>query len=323
MTAAKLEKEYQSILPLCESFANELVRQFNELFSQEGKISSDFIFQHRIKTLQSIQKAIQNKTLEVKSVRDFEDLIGLRIILAFKQDVDSVCALIRDRFKILAEKDNQAKLGEKEFGYASIHFIIEPPESWLDIPTFKKSRGFRAEVQVRTGAQHIWASTSHILQYKREKDVPPPVRRAISRVAALLEIVDLEFTRVLEERKQYRSKVKITAVENLNVDLLEKILDEELPAANKYENEEYALLVQQLNIINITKSAELRKIINRHRETILERDRQTAVTRGALHIPRYIQEHIDQGAYYSQVGLVRMAMKLEFGEKWSNKVGST
>jgi ppGpp synthetase/RelA/SpoT-type nucleotidyltranferase len=59
------------------------------------------------------------------------------------------------------------------------------------------------ELQLRTLAQHIWAVASHKLQYKREASVPVPIRRSINRVSALLEMVDLEFDRVLLEREQY------------------------------------------------------------------------------------------------------------------------
>lgn len=57
--------------------------------------------------------------------------------------------------------------------------------------------GLKAEVQVRTVTQHVWAAASHVLQYKQEASVPLPVRRSIYRVSALLETVDLEFERVL------------------------------------------------------------------------------------------------------------------------------
>lgn len=80
MNNIDLEKEYQRILPICESFADELIRQLNELLSQHEGISSEFIFQHRIKGLDSIFQTIENKPLVVKSVREFDDLIGLRVI---------------------------------------------------------------------------------------------------------------------------------------------------------------------------------------------------------------------------------------------------
>ena len=70
----------------------------------------------------------------------------------------------------------------------------------------------------------------HTLQYKQEDSVPAPMRRAIHRVSALLEVVDLEFERLLKERESYRSDsgpINTDAI--LNVDLLEHLLDALLP----------------------------------------------------------------------------------------------
>lgn len=90
------------------------------------------------------------------------------------------------------------------------------------------------ELQVRTLAQHMWAATSHKLQYKREESVPLPLRRAIYRVSALLETVDLELDRVLTQRGAYvASEVESPTLDApLNIDLANLIAREVLPAAN-------------------------------------------------------------------------------------------
>ena len=65
------------------------------------------------------------------------------------------------------------------------------------------------------------------LQYKREAGVPPPLRRAIHRASALLETADLESERILSEKDAYRETLTDAGgSELLNVDLLEKILDD-------------------------------------------------------------------------------------------------
>jgi putative GTP pyrophosphokinase len=56
-----------------------------------------------------------------------------------------------------------------------------------------------AEIQVRTVVQHAWATVSHSLQYKREADVPIPLRRRLARVSALLELADMEFSAISEQ----------------------------------------------------------------------------------------------------------------------------
>ncbi len=274
-------------------------------------------------------QAIESKSLAIKSVRDFDDLIGLRVILTFKREADLVCELIRKNLKVLVEKDIQAKLGEREFGYSSVHFIAEPPTSWQSMPTFKKAVGFRAEIQVRSGAQHIWASASRVLQYRQEQSVPPPVRRAINRVSALLEMADLEFERVLTERTSYVAHVKTdSASEELNVDLLAKILDEHLPSENKSpESENYAALLQELIHFSINTPQKLRDLLNKFHNAI-EEDEAESVERCNTEMasgqkPRGAGiERVKRGVYYTHVGLARVALRKEVGKKWNEYIES-
>jgi ppGpp synthetase/RelA/SpoT-type nucleotidyltranferase len=290
-----------------------------ELISQEEKISTEFIIQYRIKSLDSIFQAIEGKSLKVKSVREFDDLIGLRVILTFKREADLVCQLIRENLLVLVEKDIQAKLGEREFGYSSIHFIAEPPASWQSMPTIKKVLGFHAEIQVRSGAQHIWASASRVLQYKQEQNVPPPVRRAINRVSALLETVDLEFERVLEARALYRKKVEINAegfpAEDLNVDLLEKVLDDYLPHQNKVENESYSVLLPELFHCSIRTPRQLVELLSKQRAKLVEQDMKMAqdMKNRASEDDRI---RVESGYWWTHVGLVRRALQNEYGDDY-------
>lgn len=328
MNNSDIEKEYQTILPLCESFVSELKRQLNELLAQEKEISSEFIFQHRVKPLSSILQTVQDKTLTIKSVREFDDLIGLRVILTFKREAELASKLIRENLNVLVEKDTQSKLGEKEFGYSSIHFTVEPPANWQNMPTFKKVQGFRAEIQVRSGAQHIWASASRVLQYKQEQGVPPSVRRAINRVSALLELADLEFERVLAERVLYLTNARTdSASEQLNVDLLAKTLDEQLPEANKLPGEEhYAGLLTELLYFSINTPQKLRELWHKQEKAVMEaqsleldRGRKEMASTG-LPVDNTI-ERLGRGIFFTQTGLARMALRIETGEKWNQKFG--
>jgi hypothetical protein len=56
----------------------------------------------------------------------------------------------------------------------------------------------KAEIQIRTVLQHAWAAISHKLQYKREDDVPAPLRRKLFRLSALFELADDEFISLRE-----------------------------------------------------------------------------------------------------------------------------
>jgi putative GTP pyrophosphokinase len=110
----ELQKEHELIAPLCEQFGRELTRQLEELLSEKN-ISLGFPLQFRVKKFDSVLQKIERASLGIQHIQELNDLIGLRIILLFRRDVESVRALIKKNFKIFSEEDTQARLGEGEF----------------------------------------------------------------------------------------------------------------------------------------------------------------------------------------------------------------
>jgi putative GTP pyrophosphokinase len=319
----QLEAEYRAIAPIAERFCTDLSGQLNKLLENE-RISLGLPIEYRVKKWESIVDKLERLSLNPDSIKELNDLIGLRLMLLFKRDLLRVCELVSSTLKVLDQYDTLERLKEDQFGYSSIHFIVELPESWLAVPTLAEMRGLKAEMQVRTLAQHIWAAASHSLQYKREESVPPPVRRAIYRVSALLETVDLEFERVLEQRDSYRSDVDILETEDqLNVDLLEKALDSLLPADNKKEDEPYSVLVSELIHFKINTVPKLTTLIKKQLPRVLKEDKNRVQEYREMTTDEIIDagespERIVKGVYYTHVGLVRTALKNEFGREYLN-----
>ncbi len=318
MNIIDLEKEYQKLAPSAAQFGFELSRQLAELLNQHG-VSLGFPIQQRVKAWASIADKIERKSLDPKSISHISDLIGIRIIVLFQRDANSVCELIKENFKVLQQENAQDRLGTGEFGYSSVHFHIELKPDWLAIPTLKTLLNLKAEIQVRTMAQHIWAASSHILQYKKENGVPPPVRRSIYRVSALLETVDLEFERVLASRDEYVTLVDTSSSsEELNVDLVAKILNENLPAENTDGQEPYDELLEDLVHFSISTPRELVQLLKKHSGEIIEADKIIASEQDPLFLQNHQTDRIRRarGVFFNHVGLVRQAMSLEFGAKW-------
>jgi ppGpp synthetase/RelA/SpoT-type nucleotidyltranferase len=122
-----LEAEYKNITPLAIRFIDELCHQLNQLLDNE-LIFLSFPIQHRLKSWQSISAKLEKKSVALDEIKDLTDLIGLRIILQFKRDIEKVCRLINANFNVIEQYDTSERLKEDQFGYSSIHFIIELPE---------------------------------------------------------------------------------------------------------------------------------------------------------------------------------------------------
>lgn len=319
---SKLEKEYMGIVPKARHFADEILHQLEHLLA-ENPVSLGFPIQSRVKTWSSISEKIERKSLDIKDIEALDDLVGLRLVLQFKRDIDTVERIIEQYFEVLEKYDTIDRLKDDQFGYASRHFVIGLPDEWLKVPTLANLKGLRAELQVRTTAQHIWAAASHTLQYKIEESVPFPIRRAINRVSALLETVDLEFERVLEQRDAYRKKINIKQADQvLNVDLLEKVLDSLWPAQNKVDFEDYASLLEDLLKFDIKTTTDLSRIIKKHANAVLERDRLEADSMKASdeYESYTLKERTDNRFYFAHTGLTRAAVGEELGSQWQKYI---
>jgi putative GTP pyrophosphokinase len=318
-----LETEYREIEGLSHLFCDEITKQIGRLLDDAG-VALGFPIQRRVKRWESIANKFDRLSLPIKRVLDLQDLVGLRLILLFQRDINKVCEIISSNFKVERRYDTQERLKADQFGYSSIHFVALLRDEWLAVPTLAKMGNLRAEIQVRTVAQHIWAEASHSLQYKQEESVPSAMLRGIYRVSALLETVDLEFERVLEQRDRYRAEINEADEEGvLNVDVLEKILNDMLPPANKKGDEDYAALLTELIQFDVRTAKDIRRIIRDHLDKVRADDQRKVVglrerRAKGLGIADATIDRIDKGVYYTHEGLVRLAMDFEYGEAWTN-----
>lgn len=285
----EIKNEYFSLSTLIEKYCIELKRQI-ELLCNENNVNLGFPIQHRTKTLNSIIEKINSNRFNVKkSIKEIQDLAGLRITLIFKRDVKKVAKIIESNLSVLKKYNTQDRLDNNQFGYASLHFVVEVPDEWLKVPTFQGFTNLKAEIQIRTLSQHTWAEASKIIQYKHVNSTPPELLRTISRVSALLETVDLEFEQVLKEKEAYRKDIDETLEQidksiKLNVDILEKILDSELPQRYKTGEEEYGILIEDLSKAGINDISGLINLINSQKESAFKED---------LRISNYIINNYD------------------------------
>lgn len=314
-----LRDEYHATEQDAQDFAGEIERQLAEILHQ-ARLPLAVPIERRVKTWSSIVEKIDRKELALEVIRDVHDLIGVRAILLFKRDAESASALIEKKFKIINREDTLERLAESQFGYSSTHFVVEVLSEWLEVPTLQRFEGLKAELQVRTVAQHLWAASSQVLQYKKEVSVPRPVRRAIYRVSALLEMIDLEFERVLADRDKYTKELDVTSdKEILNVDSLARVHESIWPKQNHAEYEDSNDLLNDLLLFEIKTPDRLRQILQKHRDAMLEGDARTAeeaLAKGGL--APFAEQRAKAGFFYTWTGLTRNAMELEFGDKWKH-----
>jgi putative GTP pyrophosphokinase len=298
-----IKDSYEKIYKKSDRLRVFLVGELKQLID-ETDIALGVPIESRVKTWESVQEKIERKMLPKDNISGIEDIVGVRIILLFKKDVDHVVEIIKSNLVVISSEDTALRLSDTQFGYQSQHFIVEVPSKWLAVPTRIDLEGIRVEIQVRTVSQHIWAAISHKLQYKQEVSVPPPLRRSISRASALLEMVDIEFERFLEARNLYiEQKPEIeNSHELINVDIIDAVLGKIFPPINKHAEEDFDELLNELYHFGVNTAKDLSSIMRKHYIEIMKSDMKHAK-----------EHHVDH--YFRHVGLAREGLRNEFGSQ--------
>jgi len=296
-----LHDSYININPKANRLRDALVSEIGHLLTQNG-ITLGVPIEARVKEWSSISEKINRKSLSLENIIELDDLVGIRLILLFRQDLEKIDTLLKENLSIQSAEDTSQRLAEAQFGYQSRHYIVQIPDTWKKIPSLMDLGEIRVELQVRTLAQHIWAAVSHKLQYKHEASVPLPLRRSIYRASALLETVDLEFDRLLQERDTYVEDHLQHEDPNapLNVEILDSVLSELLP--NRYENdtEDYDELLIDLNHFGISTASRLRDLITKYWDEIFKEEARLC-------------EERKTSMYFRNAGLVREGLRAAFG----------
>ena len=203
--------EYDSKQELYRRLADVAHDKLSRILADNG-ISRVHIA-YRIKERSSVLDKLRRKAGKYHSIDDMTDVVGLRVICYFPDQVDQVSSIICDSFSIDADNsiDKRKILDPSTFGYLSMHYIcrltdLEGPES-----------GIRFEIQIRTMLQHTWAEIEHDMGYKSEIAVPREVRRDFARVASLLEIADGYFMTIKNRLEAYENEV-IESIRNERAD---------------------------------------------------------------------------------------------------------
>lgn len=170
--------------------------------------------QSRVKSEESATIKLARKVAEsgeLRSLDSLTDLLGVRVITYFQDEVAAVAQLITEEFVIDEANtvDKGAALDADRFGYVSMHYVAELRQSRAGLAEYQSYAGIKFEVQIRSILQHAWAEIEHDLGYKAEA-VPRAVRRRFSRLAGLLELADDEFIGIREEIAAHQTVARET-----------------------------------------------------------------------------------------------------------------
>ena len=189
---------YNAHLPQLEQLAEQVSSMLlKALREQNIQLNT---FERRVKTEDSLTGKLEKKGYKYKTIYDITDLVGIRAVTYYTDDVDKVAAIAKQIFDIDWKNSvDKRKHQLDSFGYLSLHYICYLKEGPLrDIPF---------EIQMRTALQHVWSAIEHDIGYKGAVKLPPEFVRQFSRLAGMLEMADDEFSRLRTAMSEYRRQV--------------------------------------------------------------------------------------------------------------------
>lgn len=201
-----LLQQYRELLPTLKQLADEASSQLHHALREQGIYIT--AMEHRVKTEKSLAGKLELKGAKYKSIDDITDLVGLRVITFYTDEVDKVAAIAKRVFDIdWQESVDKRKLHQLDsFGYNSLHYICR-----------LKTGGPRFELQMRTALQHVWSTIEHDTGYKGDVKIPREYLRQFSRLAGMMELIDDEFSRLRIVLTDYRRQT-LALVKNGQLD---------------------------------------------------------------------------------------------------------
>ena len=190
-------QEYRDQLPRLREAADIVYGRLKATLDEAGLLVA--AIEYRVKAEDSLAGKLELKGAKYKTLADITDIIGMRVITFYIDDVDKVASAVERLFEVdWANSVDKRKIHEIDsFGYLSLHYICSMP----DFP-------YRFEIQMRTVLQHAWANMNHDTGYKSGVEVPREYLRNLSRLAGMLELVDEQFSSIRAELTDYRRRVR-------------------------------------------------------------------------------------------------------------------
>ena len=200
----------REIEELSQYLTDDKVRGLRKVLGRDiqEKLSKSGIYFHifsRLKSAGSIWHKLEWKKEEyIEKDKKLQDLIGIRIVLYYMDDVPICKELLRETYSII-EKDSHEDIPKvNEFNPIRMNYVCRMPDeisSAFPSELWEKYRIDKTfEVQVRTTFSEGWHEVDHDVRYKHKEEWEEHYEfsRELNGIYATLEICDRSMVNLLE-----------------------------------------------------------------------------------------------------------------------------
>lgn len=200
--------QYNSMMPVYTKMSEVIPSLLKKFFKESGIVVASL--ENRIKEEGSLAGKLEIKGAKYRDISDITDIVGIRVITFYIDDVDKIASIVERMFTVDWENSIDKRKAHEidSFGYMSLHYICRVPKELYYNEEFPEVNQIRFEVQMRSMLQHAWANMNHDTGYKSGVEVPKVYLRNMSRLAGMLELIDDEFSRIRTELVDYRRKIQ-------------------------------------------------------------------------------------------------------------------
>lgn len=197
----KLEFEYHRYAAECECGMRTVLARLENL-RQEMELSDEnspfMAIESRTKEFQSALDKLnrKNEPKTMESIRKMHDIVGIRVIVPFLDDIYRVRDAIMRQPSMKVEITKDYVVQPKDTGYRSLHLLVK-----MQVYFMETTKEIPVEIQIRTKAMDLWASMEHLLRYKNSS----PSEQAdaeFARIADLLKDFDERAMKLRDDGKE-------------------------------------------------------------------------------------------------------------------------
>lgn len=201
-----LEKQIGAISP---AIAHELEREISQKFDKCGIFYR--IFSRCKSAASTVEKLIKKEEEYKEKNKKMQDLIGVRVALYFKDDIDLCIKIIENCFNTVELVRDEEE--SEKFSPMRLNMVCKMPDSIIslfssEIWEFPIDKTF--EIQIRTIFSEGWHEVEHDLRYKHKTDWEAHIdlSRNLNGIFATLETCDWAILNVLDQLAYQKYKAK-------------------------------------------------------------------------------------------------------------------
>ena len=199
MTLEQYYGEKLQMLRNGQQYLSDMIAEYPVKKTADG-IQPILYINSRIKAPESLMLKLQKKGLQADcdtALRKIHDIIGVRVICSFGEEVYRVAQWIsnREHVEVIERKDYIAY--PKPNAYRSLHLIVKFTEKGMEQIT--------AEIQLRTIAHDFWAVLEHQMKYKKSVEHDTVIKSESKRCADEIASLDVSMQTIRELLREWES----------------------------------------------------------------------------------------------------------------------